>query len=79
MPAEAEHRAQRNLYKVSVHFGLYPWSLDIACGVLGVLAVWLVFRFLPARQRCTTALAGFMGIVVGSLLWWGCAGPLLMP
>ena len=68
-----------DLYKVSVHFGLYPWALDIVCGVLGVLAVWLILRFIPAGQRCTAALAGFLGILVGSVLWWGLVGPLLMP
>ena len=66
-------------YKVSVHFGLYPWTFNILEGIFGVWAFWFAYKYVPRGQRFTLLAASVTGIGAGTALWWYYLGPLLLP
>ncbi|MEI6593966.1 MAG: hypothetical protein WCO28_00275 [Bacteroidota bacterium] len=67
-------------FKIAYTFGLNPWSIVIASGIVGLLALaWIIFRIIPISERFTFILSGIFGGVSGYILWLILLGPIILP
>ena len=55
-------------------------SLSYTAAVAGlIISLFVIFKFIPANQRATFILSGFVGGISGFILWLYILGPILMP
>jgi hypothetical protein len=67
-------------FKIAGYMGLPLWSVSLATALMGLsVFTYVVFRFIPLKQRFTFIVSGLIGGVLGYALWMNVAGPALMP
>jgi len=62
--------------------GLNLWSgtIPLILATFGtVIAIYIVFRIIPKKIRLTFILSGFIGGIVGLILWMNIIGPKILP
>jgi len=65
---------------LAMYFQLPEWSIIAATALLGLMvAVFVIFKFIPINQRFTFILSGLIGGVSGYYLWLESIGKLIMP
>lgn len=56
------------------------WSIITITGILGIaVTLFVIFKYIPARQGLTFLLSGFIGGVLGFIIWFGGPGALVIP
>lgn len=62
----------------SLELPLGTFAIPLFCMGLAI-ALWVIFKVLPARYRITFILSGLIGGVLGFVLWMDWLGPILLP
>ncbi len=68
--------------EVFISYGMDLWegTIPILLGVMGLLiSIFVIFRVVPNRLRLTFIVSGFLGGVLGFILWMYILGPKLLP
>lgn len=66
--------------KISKYFNLFPASIDIVSGILGILiCYYVVFLIVPKTYRLNLVLGGIFGSLAGSSIWFGFLGQTILP
>lgn len=66
--------------RLSIAFGLNPWTISIITGVMGLIVLaWVIFRVIPIPERFTFILSGLFGGLSGYFLWLILLGPIILP
>ena len=67
-------------FALSEALGYWPWTGVILTGITGAIVVcFVIFKFIPPKQRATFLLAGLIGGISGAIIWLHLLGPMLMP
>jgi hypothetical protein len=67
-------------YKISKYLELWPGTLSLVFGVLGlIVALIVVFKFVPKHLRITFIVSGLAGGGLGYFLWMYKLGPIILP
>jgi cation transport ATPase len=67
-------------FVLALHLGLPNFTVQIITAIIGVIICCIVvFKFVPSSQRKIFIAAGFVGGVIGYILWMYILGPKLMP
>jgi hypothetical protein len=65
---------------LSMELSLHPFTLPIITAIIGFIICSIVtFKFVPLAQRKIFIVAGFVGGVIGFVLWMYVLGPLILP
>ncbi|AXG71565.1 hypothetical protein KORDIASMS9_03822 [Kordia sp. SMS9] len=65
-------------FRISTYLGLNQWTIPIMTAILGaIIASFVIFMIVPKKYRITFILAGFVGSIVGFILWFEFLGPWL--
>lgn len=65
---------------LSKHLALPSFTLPIATALIGIIICYVVvFKFIPSSQRKIFISAGFVGGIIGFVLWMYIVGPILLP
>ena len=65
---------------ISQGFELWPGTFPILLGLLGLLiSIFVIFKIIPNKIRLTFILSGFIGGIIGFILWMNIIGPKLIP
>lgn len=65
-----------------ISYGLNLWegTIPIILGLFGlIISLFVIFKIIPNRLRLTFIVSGFIGGVVGFILWMDILGPKLLP
>ncbi len=66
--------------KISYGLNLWEGTIPLVLGILGLLiSIFVIFRIIPHRLRLTFITGGFLGGILGFLLWMDVLGPELLP
>ncbi len=67
-------------FVLSKHLALPSFTLPIATALIGIIICCVVvFKFIPSAQRKIFLSAGFVGGIIGFVLWMYIVGPILLP
>ncbi|MFK7747582.1 MAG: hypothetical protein AB8B65_04275 [Kordia sp.] len=65
-------------FRISTQLGFNQWTIPIMTAVLGaIIASFVIFMIVPRKYRFTFITAGFLGSIVGFILWFNYLGPWL--
>ncbi|GAA4646186.1 hypothetical protein GCM10023115_41460 [Pontixanthobacter gangjinensis] len=65
---------------ISEYYGLYPGTLPIILGILGLLiTLFVIFRILPKALQIPFIVSGLIGGISGYIIWFHVVGPFLLP
>ena len=65
---------------ISQGFELWSGTFPILLGLLGLLiSIFVIFKIIPNKIRLTFILSGFIGGIIGFILWMNIIGPKLIP
>lgn len=65
---------------IARHLHLNEWSVISIWGLVGaIILFWVTFYVIPLKLRLTFITAGLTGSLAGAALWFGIAGPVLLP
>jgi len=66
--------------KLAIYFQMPEWSITFTTALLGlIIAIFVIFKFIPIKQRFTFILAGLIGGSIGYYIWIESIGKLIMP
>ena len=66
--------------RLALYFQIPEWSIAFTTALLGlIIAVYVIFKFIPLKQRLTFILAGLIGGILGYYIWLESIGKLIMP
>ena len=70
---------QDELY-ISQSLNLWSGTISLILATIGtIIAIYVVFRIIPKKIRLTFILSGFIGGIVGFILWMNIIGPKILP
>lgn len=62
------------------HFGLPDWGILVPAALTGLfISLYVIFRYIPFKQRTTFILAGLCGGILGYYLWMEVIGSSILP
>lgn len=65
---------------ISDIFNLWSGTISVILGIIGiVVSIFIVFKVVPKKLRLTFILSGFIGGIVGFILWMDILGPKILP
>lgn len=66
--------------KLARYLELRDWSIILPTALLGfIVAVIVIFKFIPMQQRFTFMVAGLIGGISGFIIWLELLGKIIMP
>lgn len=66
--------------RISTALGLPEGTISVIAGTIGLLlSLYIVFKVIPLKLRGTFILGGFIGGVLGYLVWIEWLGPVVLP
>lgn len=66
--------------KLAKHLELPNWAIILPTALLGfMVAMVVIFKFIPIQQRFTFIIAGLIGGVSGYIIWLELLGKIIMP
>lgn len=67
-------------FKLSRNFGFNQWVVPIITMLIGaIICIYVVFKVLPNKYRISFLIAGFLGGIIGFILWFNYLGKLMLP
>ena len=71
---------QMDEVKLALHLGIPEWSIIFPTAILGfVITIYVIFGYIPIKQRFTFIVSGLIGGVLGFYLWLVLFGKIIMP
>jgi|SRR5690554_7677811 hypothetical protein len=65
---------------ISQSLNLWSGTISLILATIGtIIAIYVVFRIIPKKIRLTFILSGFIGGIVGFILWMNIIGPKILP
>jgi len=65
---------------ISQGLNLWTGTIPLILATIGtVIAIYVVFRIIPKKIRLTFILSGFIGGILGFILWMNIIGPKILP
>ena len=65
---------------ISQSLNLWSGTISLILATIGtIIAIYVVFRIIPKKIRLTFILSGFVGGIVGFILWMNIIGPKILP
>ena len=65
---------------ISRDLNLWSGTIPIILATIGtVIAIYVVFKIIPKKIRLTFILSGFVGAIMGFILWMHIIGPKILP
>jgi len=65
---------------ISKSLNLWSGTISLILATIGtVIAIYVIFRIIPKKTRQTFILSGFIGGIVGFILWMNIIGPKILP
>lgn len=65
---------------ISQSLNLCSGTISLILATIGtIIAIYVVFRIIPKKIRLTFILSGFIGGIVGFILWMNIIGPKILP
>jgi len=66
--------------RLAIYFQIPEWSISLTTAILGlIVAIFVIFKFIPINQRLTFIFAGLIGGISGYYIWIESIGKLIMP
>jgi len=66
--------------KISQYLELPIWTIGIVLGIIGLVSsIFVIFKIIPSRMRLTFISGGFIGGIIGFILWMKVIGPIILP
>ncbi len=66
--------------KLAIYLGIHKLSISLGTALIALIVlILIVFKFIPISQRIIFILTGFIGGLLGFVLWFYLLGPILMP
>lgn len=66
--------------RLAKYLELPHWSIILPTAILGIIvAVVVIFKFIPIHQRFTFILSGLIGGIAGYVIWLEAFGKIIMP
>jgi len=67
-------------FYISQYLNIWSGTISIILGIIGfVISVFVVFKIIPDKIRLTFILSGFIGGILGFIMWMFIIGPKLLP
>lgn len=65
---------------ISKLLNLWPGTFSIIFAMFGlIISTWIIFWCIPKYLRLTFIISGFIGGIIGFLLWMNVLGPIIIP
>ena len=65
---------------ISEYLKVYPGTIPIILGIIGLaISMFVIFGVLPKRIQFPFIISGFIGGIIGFILWFKILGPIIIP
>jgi len=67
-------------HKISIMLNIWEGTIPIILGIIGlIISLFVIFKIVPEKLRFTFLLSGFLGGIIGFILWMYIVGPIILP